>query len=152
MKLNKVTVGLQQKIGQPNFGSAGASCIVEVHLDDHEASDSDAIGQRIRQAFTRCRTSIEEQLQRQAASSVAAPESRFPESPSPSNGPIPGRGRPSRPATEKQVRAIQTIASKRGIVLASELQSRFHVSSPDQLSIGQASTLIDAMKEPVASA
>lgn len=153
MKLNKVTVGLQQKIGQPNFGSAGASCIVEVHLDDHEASDSDAIGQRIRQAFTRCRTSIEEQLHRQAASTDDGTSHRAIERSAPAtNGSAAGRGRPSRPATEKQVRAIQTIASKRGIVLASELQSRFHVSSPDQLSIGQASTLIDAMKEPVASA
>ena len=45
-------------------------------------------------------------------------------------------------ATEKQIRAIQTICSKQGIMLANELEARFQVRTPDRLSVGQASTLI----------
>ena len=143
MTLHKVTVGLQQKIGQPNFGSIGASCVVEVQLDDHEASDADAINQRIRQAFARCRRSLDEELQ-QAKS--AAPVVQSPVSQGPPRTSAGSAGRGHRPATEKQIRAIQTICSKQGIMLASELEARFQVTTPDRLSIGQASTLIDALK------
>ncbi len=59
-----ITVGLQKKIGQPNFGSVGASCTVEVRLDDEEALDADMIAARVKHAYDRCRHSIEEELDR----------------------------------------------------------------------------------------
>ncbi|TWU59933.1 hypothetical protein Poly51_02060 [Rubripirellula tenax] len=147
MKVPKITVGLQQKIGQPNFGSIGASCVVEVQLDQFESGDGDAIEQRVRQAFARCRRSIDDELR------TLTPTTPSGTAPNRSATPPPKADRPRghRPATDKQVRAIHTIAGKQGIMLASELQARFQVASPDQLSIGQASSLIDAMKETEAA-
>lgn len=141
MSFHKVTVGLQQKVGQPNFGSIGASCVVEVHLVDHEANDAGAIEQRIRQAFARCRRSIDDELHSLTTVTGTAVATVHASQASPS------ATRGHRPATDKQIRAIQTIASKQGIMLASELEARFQVSTPDQLSIGQASTMIDALKD-----
>ncbi|MDA8746076.1 hypothetical protein N9N28_15740 [Rubripirellula amarantea] len=139
MKIRSINVGLQQKVGQPNFGSTGASCVVEVTLDDHEADDVVVIEQRIRQAFARCRRSIEEELQKQHADTTDTRTS--PISTEGSSNPRVGR-----PATEKQLRAIQTIASKQGINILQELESRFRLPSLDMLSVGQASTLIDSLK------
>lgn len=54
-------------------------------------------------------------------------------------------------ATEKQVKAIRAMAGRMGINLASVLPDRFGVSGPAGLSIRQASTLIDELKQsPVA--
>ncbi|TWT51378.1 hypothetical protein Pla22_41560 [Rubripirellula amarantea] len=141
MKMQSITVGLQQKIGQPNFGSIGASCVVEVTLDDREMDDATVIEQRIRQAFARCRRSIDDQL-----SSQVAVKSNRTNSPSPVR-PSGSKSKACRPATEKQIRAIKTIALKHGIALASELRSRFQVESPERLSIVEASSLIDTLKK-----
>jgi len=54
-------------------------------------------------------------------------------------------------ATDKQVKAIRAMAGRMGINLASVLPDRFGVSGPAGLSIRQASTLIDELKQsPVA--
>jgi hypothetical protein len=45
------------------------------------------------------------------------------------------------------VRAIRAIASKYRLSLTSELQDRFGVTLPTDLTISQASQLIDAMKQ-----
>ena len=55
-------------------------------------------------------------------------------------------------ATEKQVRAIQAMASRQGIDLKNQLHDRFSVSSVAALSIRQASELIDDLKGRLQSA
>lgn len=57
---HKVTVGLQKKIGQPNFGSIGASCNIEVQLNDDEVTQPEVIAQRVTQVFVQCHTCIGE--------------------------------------------------------------------------------------------
>lgn len=49
-------------------------------------------------------------------------------------------------ATEKQVKAIQAMAGRQGVDLSPILHDRFGVSSPSALSISEASTLIDELK------
>lgn len=49
-------------------------------------------------------------------------------------------------ATASQVRAIHAIAGRNRIELSARLRDRFGVSKPDDLSIGQASELIDELK------
>ncbi|TWU51148.1 hypothetical protein [Rubripirellula reticaptiva] len=141
MKLHKLTVGLQQKIGQPNFGSVGASCVVEVQLDDHEAGDADVIEQRIRQAFARCRRSIDAELASHDRSSVTS-VAHQPSAAAVGKSHIQGQ----RPATDAQIRAIHTIASKAHVRLASELDAEFGVASPQSLTLQQASELIEKLK------
>jgi hypothetical protein len=58
--------------------------------------------------------------------------------------PLAGRSRPRRPATEKQVRAICSIANRQKADLAGLLQD-YGVDQPEGLSIKQASDLIDAL-------
>ena len=146
---HKVTVGLQQKIGQPNFGSIGASCSVEVHLDDDEATHPDLVTARVRQAFAQCRECIAKELSLHDVTPpieagmrpVANQEAnRVPDRHSSSD-------RAPRAATEAQVRAIRAIASKARISLASELEQGFGVQSPNQLTVAQASQLIDSLKQ-----
>jgi len=60
MKLN---AGVSRKIGQPNYGSLGASCNVEVELSGSLLfDDPDAFQQHVRQAYATCRQSVDEQL------------------------------------------------------------------------------------------
>ena len=60
MKLN---VGVQRKVGQPNYGSLGASCNAEVKLCESLIFiDPEVFQQRVRQAFAACEQAVEEQL------------------------------------------------------------------------------------------
>ena len=58
-----------------------------------------------------------------------------------------GRAKPaSRKATASQVRALHAIASRQGIDLAVTLQEHYGLDHAEDLSIGQASELIDELK------
>jgi hypothetical protein len=148
---HKVTVGLQQKIGQPNFGSIGASCSIEVHLDDDEAVHPEVVTARVRQAFSQCRDCIAKELSLHEVVEPNESSSREREPRPAASRPTTERGRtsdrPQRTATEAQVRAIRAIASKAGVSLASELEQGFGVRNPNQLTIAQASHLIDSLKQ-----
>jgi hypothetical protein len=147
---HKVTVGLQQKIGQANFGSIGASCSIEIHLDDDDAACPEVLTSRVRQAFTQCRDCIAKELSLSESKQPGGVHSddkqksvdqkRAPERNASSD-------RVLRTATEAQVRAIRAIASKAGISLASELEQGFGIRDPNQLTIAQASQLIDSLKQ-----
>jgi hypothetical protein len=60
MKLN---VGVCRKVGQPDYGSLGASCNVEVELSGSLIfDDPDAFQQHVRRAYAACERAIEVQL------------------------------------------------------------------------------------------
>lgn len=148
----KITVGLSRKIGQPHFGSLGASCQLDLELDPQTLRGQPQWAEmKIREAFTLCRQSIDAELAQHAQPDLQTHHS------SPAlNGPSHWAQEPStgsshnssgpRPATPAQVKAIHTIASKTGVTLASELSRRFGVAHPQQLSLRQASEMIDYLK------
>jgi hypothetical protein len=137
----KINVGLSRKIGEANYGSRGASVHVEMEADSSLVSEPAKFQQRIRELFGLVRTSLAEELNGSngaagtngqnghAASSDAAP-----------------RKPPSRPATQSQVKAIRSVAQARGVDVSQILRERYHVNRAEDLSIREASDLIDALK------
>ena len=61
----KLNVGLSKKIGQPDFGSLGASCHVEVELESSLLqTDLDAFQERAQRAFAACCQAVNDELAR----------------------------------------------------------------------------------------
>jgi hypothetical protein len=87
----RITISVNQKVGQPNYGSAGACC--EIALDLAEASVSDhpeSLVSEIRRAYALAQQAVFEQLERQAANNAPAD----PPPPRPDRRGYPSQGRP----------------------------------------------------------
>lgn len=157
MKLN---VGLCKKVGQPDYGSVGASCHVELELEGSLLqNDPDAFHRHIRTAFTACTQAVNDELARHSDAAASAGRSaaegqRANGHSGSKNGhagnghsgqKLPRRSR-GRSATASQIKAIHAIARSQGVDLAQTLKERYGVGRPDDLSVTEASELIDALK------
>ena len=158
MKLN---VGLCKKVGQPDYGSVGASCHVELELEGSLLqNDPDAFHRHVRTAFVACAQAVNEELARH--SDAGRPVSRPAAAGQPANGHSasgnghtrngrnghePPRRSKGRSATASQVKAIYAIARSQDVDLVQTLQERYGVGRPEDLSVTEASELIDAMKD-----
>lgn len=134
----KLHVGLMRKVEEPNFSSRGASVQMEIELDAGCAEDAFRLQQKIRQLFHLVRDEVTAELGQSpahAAPSQTAAEPREAES-------------PVRPATENQLHALRTIALRREFNLERLLQRRFGVALPEELSLDQASVLLDELNRP----
>lgn len=163
-------VGCSRKVGQPGYSSLGASCALDVELDSGLVErDPEALRAQIRTAFAACRAAVAEELARQE-SMVAEPEP----APALADRPMPhpardpssmngtgadrsasrngsnGSPRSGRPASEKQCQAIRAIARRHGADLAAILRQEFQVDRVEELSVSQASRLIDELKADAA--
>ncbi|MCM2370386.1 regulatory protein GemA [Aporhodopirellula aestuarii] len=148
----KLSVGVSRKIGQPNFGSACATCHMEIEIDNALASDhDDTLTQRIRRTFELCRREVDQELAGYRSSQSTVPAVTRGNTSSRS-GVVRDKASPSRtrPATDAQIRAIHAIASKANVRLASELDAEFGVASPQSLTLQQASELIEKLKGQLA--
>src|SRR5687767_8323366 len=58
----KLNVSLSRKLGLPNYGSAGASCAIELELDAFVFHDAETLQQRAEEAFDSCRIAVENEL------------------------------------------------------------------------------------------
>lgn len=68
-------VGLSKKIGQPNYGSLGASCNLGLELDQSLlATDLESLQSRVRQAFAACRQAVQEELTQRSTEQAANPQ------------------------------------------------------------------------------
>jgi hypothetical protein len=158
----RLNLGVSRKVGLPDYGSVGASCNVEVELDSALIDrDLDAFHARVRDVYVAAHQAVHDELARLQAPAAPShePLASQPHRPA-SNGhtvddsrahanghadrPPAGRPRPRRPATDKQVRAICTIATRQHADLAGLLKE-YGVAQPEDLSIRQASELIDVL-------
>ena len=137
----KLNAGFSRKVGESNYGSRGASVNVELELESGLVGQPDALLARIRQLFTLAREAVDAELNGPAEPNAqAAPAARR-------NGEV-----QPRQATASQVRAIRSIAERQKID-ADRLASQKHgVSTVEQLTLQQASSLIDELKAAAAPA
>ena len=151
----KLNVGVSRKVGLPDYGSVGASCNLEMELDSTLIErDLDGFHARVRDAFVAARQAVQDELARVQAPielpQPASPGLRPPGSPASGNGHashVPAeRSRARKLATEKQVKAILAIARQQHADLDGLLQQDFAVERVEDLSIKQASELIDMLK------
>jgi hypothetical protein len=151
-----VTVGFSQKLGQPDYGSLGASCQVESELDgsllDH---DPDTFQTKIREMYAACAHAVQDELTRRQAE-------EFHNSPAPENGsrkatkeskssatPATHNGAPDHRASSRQIDYLKQLARQIPTVGARQLESLAQrvCSKPlASLSSFDASTLIDTLK------
>jgi hypothetical protein len=140
-----LNVGVSKKRGLPNYGSVGAICNVGVELDAALLSgDQDGFQRQVRNAYAACAQAVNDELDRHGTAIGDQGNE---------NGRSPRNGSPRtdvRKATAPQAGMIRTIANRRGLDLNAELQNRYGVERPEDLSLHEASEMIDAIKpEPV---
>lgn len=137
----KVNVGLTRKVGESNYGSRGASVNVELELDGSLVNEPAKLKEKIAQAFSLVRTSLDAELNGGNGNGNGHASANG------KNGTTaPTAASKGRPATQSQVRAIQSICRDKGINLAGFLGD-YRVSRAEDLSVKQASEIIDKLKQ-----
>ena len=58
----KINVGVNKKIGLPDYGSAGGHCNIEIEADNSILDNADQFLQRVKDAYEMARQSVEEEL------------------------------------------------------------------------------------------
>lgn len=130
----KLNIAMSRKVGAPNYGSRGATVGLEMEVDSSLVDHPRQLHERIARLFRLAKQSVDRELM----------------SPEPVGSKPTGKAcdqePPDRPATDRQIRAIQVIASRQNLNLTHELQGRFGIDRPEDLSLDDASQLIDAIK------
>lgn len=127
----KLNIAMSRKVGEPNYGSRGATVGLEMEVDTSLANEPQQLHDRIARLFQLAKHSIDAEL-----------GSRHGQYTSPADS-----GSETRMATAKQLQAIRAIANRQNVDLAEELRGRFQLGKLEDLSLEQASLLIDAMKQ-----
>jgi hypothetical protein len=155
-------VGLSRKVGQPDYGSLGASCEVQVEVDPSLLrQDPDGLQRQVQQAYDACRRAVQEELARHASPGTNGHANGQAANGRATNGgaaneTASGNGRSNgsrggRQATAAQVRAVHGLAARDRLDLPAELRRRFGVDRPEDLSLADASRLIDELKGTAAN-
>jgi hypothetical protein len=158
----KLTVGVSRKLGLPGYSSVGASCNIEVELDSGLLQgDLEGFHARVRDAYVACQQAVYDELARLQSqpglpaatqgASASCQDRHLPHenggthrnAGSRTNGAAP---RAIKSATPNQVKLICAIARTQDTDLEGLLRDQYHVDHPEELSVSQASALIDQLK------
>ena len=139
----QMSVGLSKKVGEANFGSRGATVNFQVELEANLVREPEQLREKIRYLFRLANEAVAEELGCHGRPAADSRNSNGHHNNGNGNG---SRRSHGRTATQSQVRAIRAIASKQRIDLDAELRNRFGVDRLDDLTIGEASDLIDSIK------
>ena len=152
----KLNCGISRKVGEPNYGSRGASVNVELELESSAAQDAGALHEKIRKLFAVAKASVNEELGLASGSAGPAGPGTPPAARPPANGQASGRSAPGanggkgangdRPATESQLRAIRSICGRLGLD-ADQEASRMCQGPAARISLAEASKLINHLKQ-----
>ena len=130
----KLNAGVSRKVGEPNYGSRGASVNVELELESAVVNDTEALYEKIRRLFALAKHSVDEEL----GISTSDPGN--------GGGPSSTSNGDPRPATDKQKYAIAAICSENGFDEDQEAMGLFG-RPVSQLTLPEASQLIDHLKK-----
>ena len=132
-----LNAGLSRKVGEPNYGSRGATVNLQLEVESSLVNDPEALMSRIRRLFQLARQAVDEELNTNgpAAPSTGGAEPQYPGA---------QRGNGFRPATAAQLRAIRALANRLGVAPENVRTNR--VTDLNQLSLQEASALIDELK------
>ncbi len=143
----KISVGLQKKVGQPNFGSLGASCHVEFEIDPSLVENNiDGFHNKVNGAFLACRQAVNAQLRQQGSGAVEAATAIQKQLPArqPDRRPESQRGGT---VTPNQLKAIYGLARRHRLDTQKLVHERFDRYVPEDLTIREASELLDELKQ-----
>ena len=131
--------GFSRKVGERNYSSRGASVNLQVELEGGALRNPSQLRRDISNLFRYVREGVNEELARREPKVLRGQD--------PGEGGDTGAGHGSRgrPATPAQVRAIHAISRRNDIDLATLLAARFGCCQPDELSLQNASLLIDEL-------
>ncbi len=136
----KIHVTSSKKIGQPDYGSLGATVGLEAELDSNLITDPHALRSRLRQLFDIARAAVDAELQ-----GGHTPPSPRPAPNGNDNGGDSQHRNGRRGATDSQLRAIRAIAKRLGIQ-PENAATELHGCGLDEMTLPQASQLIDHLK------
>lgn len=146
----QINIGLNKKVGEANYGSRGASVNLEVELDSGVVDDPDRLRGQIQKLFGLARQSLDAELHN-SGNNGNGHSNGHQGNGNGSNGHSRNNGGSVRAATQSQARAIRAIAGRQRVNLDQLLTDRFGVGQPEDLSISDASSLIDELKGQPAS-
>lgn len=155
----RINIGVTRKIGTPNYGSRGASANAEFELDGSlDNGGVQRFQEAAQRAYAACDAAVSAELAKADEDDAQSVESSSMdqgtshghqangESQKANGRQSAQRSNGERLATASQVRAIHAIASRHKVDLAGLLTGRHEVNRPEELSIGDASALIDELK------
>jgi hypothetical protein len=152
----RLNVGVSKKLGLPAYSSVGASCNLDLELENGILRDPAGFRDQVQGAFLAAQRAVDDELARLQTggdpgetrealainghrNGVHATNGR------PAARPEVHHGRVGKPATASQVRAIVSIARRQHADLDG-LLCDLGVTRPEELSLADASRLIDQLK------
>ena len=146
----KLNVGLNRKVGEPNYGSRGGSVNMEVELDNSLMQEPERLRETVSRLFAMVRQSLELELGADSNCgrsgiepvAVVRPEKQTLQEAITAQG---------RQATAKQLSFLQNLARTQRRNLEMECEQAYQ-TLPERLSSKQASTLIEKWRNCLVTA
>lgn len=164
----KLSIGLSKKMGLPRYSSLGASCYVELEID-LSLLDSNLVGfhEKVSRTFAVCQQAVDDQLAQQTHLPVGTGHVSINNAPRQVNfeGPVATAGNHAAEhhagehhigtdteaaagdgkLTCRQLSAILAMVRRQQLDLLDLIQERFQLDRPEDLTIRQASRLINEL-------
>lgn len=135
----KLNIGSSKKIGLPNYSSQGASIHLELEVDSSLIGNPDGLQEQIESLFQQAREAVETELSRAQESDETSQNGAS------LNGNGSHHSAVERRATDGQIRALHAITNRLQIDLYSLLDRLHQVGRPEDLTLQEASQLIDEL-------
>lgn len=136
----RIIVNISRKVGEANYGSRGATIGLEMEAEASLVHQTALFHDQVDQLFALARESVDRELAKPAATLANGPLRNFMNR---------SREGVERAATENQLRALKAITNAQGLDLLFELRVRFGIENLAELTLVQASRLIDELKSEV---